>query len=254
VKVLAVTDWASNFETHETRKLRRLLWVPMPNKHDGDGYTELVDHEDGAAHLGAWLAIVQVASKCEPRGTLARSGGRPHDAGTISRQTRIPLEMVRKAIGRLLGIGWLEWKEIPGPEPEPEAADASNSQPVNGPPEHRENVPEDRESLPVISREGPAEWKGREGKGREEEAPQAAPSVPVMEPPVQKGPRPPKRETFQPPTPDEVEEYARSLGAPDFDGVAFCAYYATRGWVPSGSRAPMKKWRAAVVTWLRRNR
>jgi len=166
----------------------------------------------------------------------------------------LTLGLIVWAIGRLLGIGWLEWKEIPGPEPEPEAADASNSQPVNGPPEHRENVPEDRESLPVISREGPAEWKGREGKGREEEAPQAAPSVPVMEPPVQKGPRPPKRETFQPPTPDEVEEYARSLGAPDFDGVAFCAYYATRGWVPSGSRAPMKKWRAAVVTWLRRNR
>jgi hypothetical protein len=34
---------------------------------DGDGYTELVDHDDGAAHLGAWCAIVQIASKCDPR-------------------------------------------------------------------------------------------------------------------------------------------------------------------------------------------
>ena len=69
-EVLRVRDWNLLFENNRTRGLKHLDWVPMQNNLDGDGYTELVDHPNGAAHLGAWLAIVWIASRCHTRGTL----------------------------------------------------------------------------------------------------------------------------------------------------------------------------------------
>jgi hypothetical protein len=52
-----VKDWSKIYENNRTRELKRMDWVPIPNKMDGDGFTELVDHPNGAAHLGAWLAL-----------------------------------------------------------------------------------------------------------------------------------------------------------------------------------------------------
>jgi hypothetical protein len=83
-------------------------WVPFPNKMDGDGYTELTDHPDGAAHFGIWCALLMVASKCSPRGSLARSGGLAHDSASLARVTRLPSAGFAPAIARLLEIGWLE--------------------------------------------------------------------------------------------------------------------------------------------------
>ncbi len=103
-----VKDWDRLFENSRTRAYDRLGWVPMPNKHDGDGYTSLVEHDHGAAHYGAWCVLVQVASKCSPRGTLIRDNGVAHDAESLSRLTRISARIFREAIPRLIEIGWLE--------------------------------------------------------------------------------------------------------------------------------------------------
>ena len=100
-----ITDWDRHFENASSRKLKRLDWVPIPNKMDGAGYTALVDHANAAAHLGAWYAIVEIASRQEIRGLL------PSLAGTcqcLSRMSRIPAEVFREVIPRLLEIGWLE--------------------------------------------------------------------------------------------------------------------------------------------------
>ena len=109
-KILRVKDWDSNFENNRTRDLKHMAWIPVSNKHDGDGYTCLVDHENGAAHLGVWIAILQVASKCGVRGTLLRDNGHPHAAGSISRLTRLPKALIDETIERLLShdIQWLE--------------------------------------------------------------------------------------------------------------------------------------------------
>lgn len=103
-----VKDWNTHFENHKSRALVKLDWVPMPNKMDGDGYTELVDHPDGASHFGIWCALVMVASKCQPRGTLARSGGGAHDCVSLARVTRLPSDAIASAIARFVKIGWLE--------------------------------------------------------------------------------------------------------------------------------------------------
>lgn len=104
----SIRNWSQHFENNRTRELKELRFVILPNKHDGDGYTELLDHPNGAAHYGAWCALVQVASKCDPRGTLSRDGARPHDATSLSRLTRIPEAVFAEVLPRLVSIGWVE--------------------------------------------------------------------------------------------------------------------------------------------------
>lgn len=105
--VIQVVDWDELYENNRTRGMKVMQWVPVPNRHDGDGYTELVSHPNGAAHLGAWLVILQVASRCRKRGTLLRDDGTPHDEASISRRTRILKSVLEEAIPRLVSIGWL---------------------------------------------------------------------------------------------------------------------------------------------------
>ena len=137
-----IKDWNHHFENNRTRDLKRMAWVPMPNKMDGDGYTELLDHPNGPAHFGAWVAIVEIASRCGicpteqderasagetaagcgipaggcgeparayiPRGTLIRDNGRPHDFSSLSRLCRISPELLREVLPRLVFLGWIE--------------------------------------------------------------------------------------------------------------------------------------------------
>ena len=146
--ILKIKDWDKHFENNRTRELKKLSWVPFPNKHDGDGYTELLDHTNGTAHFGVWVLIVQVASKCDPRGTLLRDGGKPHDYASLSRMTRIPGEILKEAIDRLLNIEWLESYDNLAPSCDAKTAEGCR--------------------LP--------EGNGMEGKGKkEEEAPPPAP-------------------------------------------------------------------------------
>jgi hypothetical protein len=109
-RLYRIKDWSANFENNRTRDMKNMAWVPVPNKHDGDGYTTLVSHENGAAHLGCWLAILQVASRCAERGTLLRDNKTPHNSASLSRITRLNQSLIEEAISRLCSddIGWLE--------------------------------------------------------------------------------------------------------------------------------------------------
>jgi uncharacterized protein YdaU (DUF1376 family) len=56
---------------------------------------------------------------------------------------------------------------------------------------------------------------------------------------------------FAPPTPQEVAEYARSIGYL-LDGTRFVDHYTANGW--RVGRTPMKDWRAAVRLWKTRDK
>lgn len=60
-------------------------------------------------------------------------------------------------------------------------------------------------------------------------------------------PKPPSNR-FQKPTPQEVTDYAKTIGFL-LNGNQFCDYYETRGW--QIGKTPMKDWQAAVRTWKR---
>ena len=107
--MLIIKGWNEYFENHRSRDVKAPTWVALPNKHDGEGFSILLtEHEDGVAHYGAWVLMVQVASKCEPRGVLRRDDGTPLDARALGLKTRAPKATFEAAIPRLIEIGWLE--------------------------------------------------------------------------------------------------------------------------------------------------
>src|ERR1035438_960172 len=111
-RILRIAGWDKHFECSQSRNLKTMAWVPVRVNLAGDGYTELLNHERGAAHFGGWIGLVEVGALCQPRGTLKRGNGKPHDAESLSRITRIPVEILAEAIPRLLDIGWLEYETV----------------------------------------------------------------------------------------------------------------------------------------------
>jgi hypothetical protein len=148
-----ITNWAKSYETAETRKLKNLNWVPLPNRHDSAGYRRLMALPDGLQIYGAWTLILQVASRMPRRGLL-ESAGVPVTAEDLHFRTGAPALIFERALTVLSGqnIGWLE--EAPD-EPEPPAP----ADPLE---------PQQTAAAPA----GTPSLKGREGKGTEGKDPE----------------------------------------------------------------------------------
>lgn len=139
---MKIANWDKYYENAQSRKVHRLAWVPVPNKHDGERYSELMIRKDSAEIFAAWILMLQVGSRSQCRGSLIRDDGRPHTAESLAIKTRGSVEWFKKAIPYLLQIGWLE------------------------------QVPEDKStSLPLDSQSDttvlPPQQARREGKGTE---------------------------------------------------------------------------------------
>lgn len=121
-----IRNWDSLFENAESRKLKTLKWVAMPNRMNTQGYTALLDHPNGAAHFGAWCAIVEICSAREPRalrGVLPESDGTiPGISRALGRISRLPGKIFEELLPRLIDdpdIQWIERvAEISGKSPE----------------------------------------------------------------------------------------------------------------------------------------
>jgi len=112
--VYVVKDWNRIYENSRSRQVETLLWVAQPNKHDSFGFKSLVNLPDGMALYGAWCIIVQIASKCSPRGCLVKSGV-PLDAQAISMLSGASAAAVEECI-RVVSqpdIGWLVLQNEP---------------------------------------------------------------------------------------------------------------------------------------------
>lgn len=110
--IYKIRNWNGLYENHETRKLKTLTWVSVRNKMDGAGYTELVDHPCGPAHFAAWIAILEIASRCPTRGTLVRE--KPITPREMARVSRFPEQLFVDVLPRLVEIGWLDSEAIEG--------------------------------------------------------------------------------------------------------------------------------------------
>lgn len=104
---LKISRWDEVFETHKTRAVKVMTWCALPIDFSSTGYCEIMSKSDGIGVYGAWCALICVASRCEPRGTLIRRDGAPHDADSLSVITRIHKKKLTAAISRLISIGWL---------------------------------------------------------------------------------------------------------------------------------------------------
>lgn len=148
-----IPNWEADFENNRSRTVKNLLWVILPNKHDSEGYLTIIeDHPNGPAHYACWVTITQVASRCQPRGTLVRDDGRPYDAKALARRTRISADLFAEALPRLVGVGWLVAEVVATQEvaTQPDTTLSGACQ-------------EGVRKAPKKGREG----KGNEGKGKE---------------------------------------------------------------------------------------
>lgn len=115
MKLYRIKNWDANYEYNRSRKIAKLQWVLIPNNQTSDGYCTIMAQENPAEIYAAWILILQVASRCEPRGTLLRSNGTPHTPATLAIKTRGRIEWFEAAL-KLLScdeIGWMEFEENP---------------------------------------------------------------------------------------------------------------------------------------------
>ncbi len=103
-----IKDWERHFENSNSKRVIRMEWVPIKNKHDGKGYRRLMAHPKAAEIFGAWTILVQVASKSDVRGVLADEDG-SLDASDISDATGFPVKSILLALEVLSDkrIGWI---------------------------------------------------------------------------------------------------------------------------------------------------
>ena len=106
--MLRIRNWDKHYEKSRTRDVKEMKWLSMHIKLGSDGYATLMHGDNSYSMYGAWCAILQVAAQCEPRGVLIRSNGQDHDAESIAMLTRGDPEVIRCALDRLVGIGWVE--------------------------------------------------------------------------------------------------------------------------------------------------
>jgi len=142
-----IKNWSKNYENHESKKIKNARYVLVPNQHDGKGFRRLMaltpekirryildshecreilpDPPDGIRVFAAWILILQVASKCDERGTLATEDG-PLTAEDMSYKTGAPESLFSVAL-TVLSHNDFQWIECVEKLPE------------------RENLPELRE-------------------------------------------------------------------------------------------------------------
>lgn len=207
-----IARWNEIYENNRSRTVKDLDWVPIPNKHDGEQYSRLMRRKDAAQIFAAWILILEVASRCHPRGTLLRSGGTPHDPESLSIKTRAPEAWFEMALPVLAEIGWLDV------EKHEQSTLALSCQ---------EGVSLTDTCLSGSRQSGVYEGKGREGKGI-----QTALTRPGIDDWLGYG------NQFEP-------------GWPESDAKNAFDYYEANGWKQSGG-AVVKNWQAALRTCVGR--
>lgn len=163
-----IANWLEKYENAETRKRKSLFWVLVPNGHDGLGFCSLMERDDALKIFGAWVLILQVASKCSTRGSLITSRGRPYSAKDIATMTRAPVESISDALDVLVEIGWIT------ADPSGTHPDGSASHPDESARYPDESASRGKSTGTKIDREirekerppDPQEWAGdRDGEG-----------------------------------------------------------------------------------------
>jgi len=104
-----IKDWSANFEKAQSRKCKKTYWVALSNRHDGKSYRRIMAHPRQAEVFAAWVLMVQIASRCEPRGLLI-DDNEGLDADDMAFSTGLNKESFELALEVLCQkkIGWLE--------------------------------------------------------------------------------------------------------------------------------------------------
>lgn len=146
-----IRDWDSLFEVAQSKRAEKLSWVAIPNRHDGKGYRRLIRMPNGMAMYGAWNVIVQVASKCLVRGTLADHDG-PYSAFEISDKTGVDAGLIEDALKACCTreIGWIEAVEWESAAPSVLRAYSDRSAPTEHNKTRQNKTEQNKEDFPAL--------------------------------------------------------------------------------------------------------
>lgn len=103
-----IRGWDHDFENNRSREVKDLDWLKRPLRIGSEEWIWLLDHPNGAAHLGVWYAVTELAARCRPRGTLMRFNGTPHTPESISKAAGLTALMCGEGVARLVTLGWIE--------------------------------------------------------------------------------------------------------------------------------------------------
>lgn len=158
-----IKDWDKHFENHESRKVKRSYWVPVPNRHDGKSFRRIAMHQEGVDVFAAWILILEAASKMPVRGVLADEDG-PLDSEDLSAMTGFPAKIFDAAFNLLTQerFGWIVIGTIRSAKPKSPAISR--------------NLPKS----PGVAATTAVEEKGTEGNRTEEMARSAKPRSPSV--------------------------------------------------------------------------
>jgi hypothetical protein len=241
VKLYRILDWEKIYENNRSRTVKDLAWVAIPNRHDGEGYSMIMAHPKAAEIFAAWILMLQVASRCQPRGSLVRDNGRPHTPQSLALKTRAKAEWFVTALQVLSSdeIGWIECEEMPE-----NIGDAPHCHPPV--------------SVPTAAcQSGDEEQNGMEWNGTGLNTPQSPPppcsTAPSLGRPADEGGRgrlpdsavdPP---AGFPKTVDEAKAHAACVGCPE--------NFVEKTWTKASGRGgrdskdiPIRNWRAHLAT------
>lgn len=148
MKLYSIRNWDAIYENNRSRQIERLSWVPFPNKHDGENYTKIMRHPDGAMIFSGFVLMVQIASKCCPRGVLIKGNGEPHNVTSMSLKSQAPDVWFKTSIEYLeTNTDWLISQEFTN--------------------ERQSNVTSASVERQACATEGKGKKEQKEGKGRE---------------------------------------------------------------------------------------
>lgn len=102
-----INRWEDIYENNRSRTVKDLRWVAVPNTFDGEKYSELMTDTKAAVLFSAWILLLEVASRCHPRGSLVRADGTPHDSRSLSLKTRAPQSWFDLALPYFTASRWL---------------------------------------------------------------------------------------------------------------------------------------------------
>jgi hypothetical protein len=165
-----IRDWMEHFEDSGTRKLGRLRFVLVPNKHDGKGFARLTARPEPEQLFTAFILLLEIASKSPARGYLADEEG-PFTADDCAVMTRMPARGFDRAFDELPGgaIGWLDKFE---PRDRSQFLPLFDGKPGESPGFESGTGRERKKAGDYLP-----DWKGREGTGIPPIAPQGGQSA-----------------------------------------------------------------------------
>jgi hypothetical protein len=114
MKLYKIRGWGIHFENNRSRSVKELDWISIPNRHDGENFAKVMDDPECGNIFSGFVLMLQVASKCNPRGVLVKDSGFPHDSNSLHLKTRAPKSLFDKAFEFLLmHTDWLECDDLP---------------------------------------------------------------------------------------------------------------------------------------------